>query len=174
MTVFDAAIVGVLGVSTLFAWLRGIVRSVLGFVAWIAGLVAGFLFSPPLARMLPGFPDHPLLPQAIAFVLIFVAAILAGALIAWPIRAVIHGAGLGFIDRGLGAVFGVVRGLVLVLVFVVAAGLSSLPERDWWQNSLFAPPLEAAALALRPWLPQAWAERLTYPGRPVPHPSTKA
>ena len=165
MTLLDLGITGVILLSMLFAYARGVVRSLLGFVAWIAGLVAGFLFAPQAAALLPVFPEHPLLPQALAFVLIFVLAIVVGALLAWPLRAAIHGAGLGFVDRGLGAVFGLARGLLFVLVFVLAAGFSALPQRDWWQNSLLAPAFEDVALALRPWLPPAWADRLGYPPR---------
>jgi membrane protein required for colicin V production len=98
--------------------------------------------------------------------------IVAGALLAWPLHAVIHRAGLGFVDRGLGGVFGLARGAVLVLAFVLVAGLTALPARDWWQNSLLAPLFEAAALSLKPWLPSPWAERLDYPGRrPAPGPA---
>jgi membrane protein required for colicin V production len=165
MNVLDAALLAVLAISTAFAFARGIVRSLIGFVAWIAGLVAGFLFAPRLAQLAPTFTEYPLLPQAIAFALVFVLAIVAGALLAWPLRAVVHGAGLGFLDRGLGAVFGIARGALVALLFAVVAGLSALPQRDWWQNSFFAPELEAAALAVRLWLPKAWAERLAYPER---------
>jgi hypothetical protein len=45
---------------------------------------------------------------------------------------------------------------------VLAAGLTSLPKQDWWQNALFAPPLVAAALSLKPWLPKLWADGLDY------------
>lgn len=165
MSAFDLAAVAVVALSTLLAYARGIVRALIGVVAWVAGLVAGFALAPPLATLLPPFPEWPLLPQAIAFVLVFVLALVAGALVAWPLRAVVHGAGLGFVDRGLGAVFGLARGLVVVLVVVLAAGLSALPQRDWWQNAILAPAFEAVALSLRPWLPQAWADRLAYPQR---------
>lgn len=169
---FDVALVALLVLSALLAYARGIVRSLIGLVAWVAGFVAGLAFAAQLARVLPAFPETPWLPHAIAFVLIFVAAIVLGALVAWPLRALVHGAGLGFVDRGLGAVFGVARGALLALAFVLIAGLTPLPQRDWWQNSLFAPMLEIAALGLRPWLPPAWAERLVYPPR-VAAPSSK-
>ncbi len=87
---------------------------------------------------MPAFPEYPLLPYVLAFVLIFLLAIVAGALIAWPLHAVIHKAGLGFVDRGLGFVFGIARGALVVLAFVLVGGLSPLAERDWWQNSLLA------------------------------------
>ena len=73
--------------------------------------------------------------------------------------------GLGFVDRLLGAVFGVARGVLIVVIGVLVAGLTTLPQQEWWQNAMFAPPLVAAALSLRPWLPQAWAEQLDF-GKP--------
>jgi len=163
MGVFDIAVIAAIALSGLLGFLRGIVRSLVGLAAWVTGFVLAIGFAPSLSRLLPTVPDAPLVPQALAFVLVFVAAIVAGALVAWPLHSVIHKAGLGFVDRGLGGVFGLVRGALLVLAFVLIAGLSALPSRDWWQNSLLASPFEAAALSLRPWLPPQWADRLDYP-----------
>ena len=168
MTGFDLAIVGIVALSALLGFFRGIVRSLIGLAAWVAGFVAGIAFAPWVATLFPVFPDYPLLPYAIAFVLIFLLSIVAGALIAWPLHVVIHKAGLGFVDRGLGFVFGIARGLLVILLFVLVGGLSPLPERAWWQNSLLAPPFESAAVAAKPWLPEAWAERLRYPERSGP------
>jgi uncharacterized membrane protein required for colicin V production len=70
-------------------------------------------------------------------------------------------------------VFGVARGVLIVVIAVLLAGLTTLPREEWWQNALLAPPLVIAALSLRPWLPQALARRLDYgpgdakPGRPA-------
>lgn len=174
MTGFDLAIIAVVALSALIAFLRGIVRSLIGLIAWVAGFVAGIVFAGPAATLMPEFPDYPLLPYVLAFVIIFLLAIVAGALIAWPLHAVIHKAGLGFVDRGLGFVFGVARGALVVVALVLVGGLSPLAERDWWQNSLLAPPFEAAALSLKPWLPQGWAERLRYPDRTGAAASKKA
>jgi hypothetical protein len=69
---------------------------------------------------------------------------------------------LGFIDRFLGAAFGLARGVIVVVIFVLIAGLTALPQQEWWQNATLAPPLVAAALSLREWLPPAWSERLNY------------
>ena len=165
MTGFDLAIIGIIALSAVIAFFRGIVRSLIGLIAWIAGFVAGVVFAPSLATLFPSFPDYPALPWVLAFVIIFLLTIVAGALIAWPLHAVIHKAGLGFVDRGLGFMFGLVRGAVVIVAFVLVGGLSPLPEREWWQNSLLVPPFERAAMSLKPWLPQAWAERLRFPPR---------
>lgn len=159
---FDIAIIVLVLVSALLGWLRGIVRSLIGLLAWVVGVIAGLLFAPVVAGWFPPSPDYPLLPQAIAFVVIFLLALVAGALIAWPLRALLRVAGLAFMDRGLGVVFGSVRGVLVVLAFVIAAGLTALPTRDWWQNSVLAPHFSEGALALRPWLPTAWSQRMRY------------
>lgn len=165
MTGFDLAVIAVIGFSMLLAFARGIVRSLIGLLAWVAGLVGAILLAPVVVVALPAVPEYPLVPYAIAFVSVFLVAIVLGALIAWPIASIVRKAGLGFVDRGLGAVFGLARGVVVIVAFVLLGGFSRLPERDWWQNSLLVPPFERAALAAARWLPSAWAERLHYPER---------
>jgi membrane protein required for colicin V production len=160
MSGFDVAIVAIVAISALLAFARGIVRSLVGLVAWVAGFVLALVFAPGIADAVTS--DHSVLAYAIAFVAIFVVVLVAGALVAWPVRTLIHKAGLGFVDRGLGFAFGIARGLVVVLAFVVIGGLAGWAARDWWHNSVFVAPFEQAALSLRPWLPPAWADRLRF------------
>jgi membrane protein required for colicin V production len=65
-------------------------------------------------------------------------------------------------DRILGLVFGVARGIIVVVVFALIAGVTALPKQNWWQNSILGEPLAQAALALKPYLPRAWADRLDF------------
>ena len=65
-------------------------------------------------------------------------------------------------DRLLGAIFGVARGLIVVVIFALVAGVTALPKQDWWQNSTLGLPLADAALSLKPYLPKAWADRLDF------------
>jgi membrane protein required for colicin V production len=162
MNAFDWTIVGVLAVSIVFAFFRGVTRELIALVAWVLGFVAAVALTPLLGGMLPEFGANPVLRYLVAFVGVFLGCLVLGALLAWPLTSVIHKAGLGFVDRFLGAVFGVARGAVLVVAFVMVAGLTTLPRLDWWQNSALAPPLVVAALSLKPWLPPEWAERLDY------------
>jgi membrane protein required for colicin V production len=77
---------------------------------------------------------------------------------------------MGFLDRFLGGLFGIVRGVVVVLALMLVAGLTTLPRHDWWQNSLLVPELVGLALSLKPWLPPEWSERLDFSrdGRNLP------
>ena len=178
MTVLDIAAIAVVALSLVLAWSRGVIRSLIGTAAWIVGFVAAIGFTPVVGAMLPETPNAPFVRYIIAFVAIFVAALVIGALIAWPLRAVVRKAGLGFVDASLGATFGLLRGLAIIVAFALIAGVTGLAQRDWWQNAFLAPSLASAALALRPWLPLDWAERLNFspegPAPAAPSPPKKA
>lgn len=162
MTVFDWAVVGVVLLSVLLAYVRGFTRELIALLAWVLGFFAALAFSPLVGAWIPEFGGNPVLRYIVAFVAIMILAIVLGALVAWPLSTVIRKSGLGFVDRFLGGLFGVARGFVLVLAFVLIAGLTSLPRQDWWQNAALAPPLVAAAMSCAPWLPAEWVQRLDY------------
>jgi len=162
MTLFDLAIIGVIALSALLAFVRGVIRELIALIAWVVGLVGAIAFTPTVGSWIPDFGGHPVLRYVIAFALILIGALLVGALIAYPLSRAVRVLGLGFVDRFLGSIFGLARGLLIVLAFVLVAGLMALPRADWWQNSMLAPPLVVMALALKPWLPPHWAERLDY------------
>jgi membrane protein required for colicin V production len=169
MTGLDIAVIIVVALSALLAFFRGVVRELIALASWIAALFVAFAFEGPLAGALPAFVTTPVVRHVIAFVAIFVAILVVGGAIAHLLAKLVRAAGLGFADRFLGAVFGTARGLIIVVFAVLVAGLTALPKYEWWQNATLGPPLVAAALALRPWLPAAWAERLDYgPAGKVP------
>ena len=130
MTTFDWVVVAVIALSTLLAFFRGVVRELVAVVAWVLGFVGAIAFTPALGALLPSIPGYPGVPYLIAFALIVIGALLLGALIAWPLTKAIRAAGLGFVDRFLGSIFGLVRGAALMLAFVIVAGLTPLPRAD--------------------------------------------
>ena len=170
MTALDWCVIAVMALSTLLAFFRGFTREFIALVTWIVGVAAAIVFSPTVASWLPDFGLNDAVRYIVAFASILVAALLAGALVAWPLGSVIRKSGLGFVDRFLGAIFGVARGALLVVGFALVAGLTSLPRLDWWQNAALAPALAAAAFAAASWLPPEWAQRLDYSrqGRTLP------
>jgi membrane protein required for colicin V production len=162
MTTFDWIVVAVIALSTLAAFFRGVVRELIAVIAWVLGFIAAVAYTPLLGAMLPEMTDYPSVRYIIAFALIIIAALLLGALIAWPLSRAIRLAGLGFVDRFLGSIFGLARGVAVVLAFVLVAGLTPLPRTDWWQASVLVPPLVAGVMALRPYLPSTLVARLDY------------
>ena len=168
MTAFDLVVIGVVGLSALLGFVRGFVRVVVSLAAWVIAALAAIHFSEALGAGLPEFGGGPAARYVAAFGLIAIVVLIAGALTGWLLSRAVRAIGLGFLDRLLGALAGVARGVLLVVLGVLLAGLTDLPQRDWWQNATLAPALVTAALSLRPWLPKPWAEALEYgkAGRP--------
>jgi len=165
MTAFDLVVIGVVGVSTLMALIHGFMRVVASLVAWVVGILAAVNLASPVGAMLPDFGGTPAIRYVVAFIVILVVALIVGALIGYVLSRLLELAGLGFINRALGAVVGFARGIVIAVLLVLLGGLTGLPRSDWWQNAWLARPLVTAALTMRPWLPRAWAERLDYGGK---------
>jgi membrane protein required for colicin V production len=173
VTAFDFVVFGVVVLSTLFGFARGFMRVVVSLAAWVFAFLLAVHLSTPFGAMLPDFGASPAARYVVAFAVIVIVVLLVGALLGWLLYRLVRAIGLGFLDRLLGAVAGMARGVLIVVIGVLVAGLTSLPQQVWWQNALFAPPLVAAAMSLKPWLPHPWAEQLDYgkPGGPKPKPA---
>ena len=163
MTGFDIAIIVVVALSTVLAMVRGVVRELVALAAWFVGIAAAISFSGAVAGQLGFINAAPLARELLAFVLILVVVLIAGAITGALLRGAVRAIGLRFLDRFLG-------GVLAAVVFVLLAGITTLPQRDWWQNSWFGPALGVVALSLRPYLPPSWASRLNY-SAPMPAPA---
>jgi membrane protein required for colicin V production len=162
MTVLDYVVLGILGVSILLSVIRGLVREVLALLAWALGFIAASVFAADLATLLPaGVPDERLRLLA-AFVGVFLAVLLLMSLLAMFVSKLVKSAGLSVEDRVLGGVFGLARGMLVVMVLVVAAGFTSLPREAVWRNAVLSGPLEACAGRIKSWLPVRFAQRIRY------------
>jgi membrane protein required for colicin V production len=78
------------------------------------------------------------------------------------ISLMLKAVGLGLLDRLLGASFGVLRGILVVWVAVLVAGMTPLPKAGWWRDAMLALPLETAVIAAKPWLPAEAAKRIRF------------
>ncbi len=162
MTAFDLMVVVVVGLSLLIATLRGFVRSAVSLAAWVLALLLTLRFGPDVAASLGSLQLPPGATQALGYGLTFLAVVIAGSLAGLLLARLLQAVGLGPLDRLLGALFGLARGLLLVLAGTLVAGVTDVPKQDWWQNSILAPHFAAAALSMRPYLPRDWADRLDY------------
>jgi membrane protein required for colicin V production len=162
MNWLDYAALAVLGVSLVCSALRGAVREIMSLAGWVMAFLAASLFAGPLALALPAaVPGEPL-RVLVAYVAIFVVVLVISGLTGLLLAKLVKVAGLGAADRLLGALFGLARGAVLVLVLALMAGLTSAPRQPFWRDSVAGAPLAAVASALKPWLPETFAGRLRY------------
>lgn len=162
MTWLDYAVIGVLVLSIGWGIWRGLVREVMSLASWVIAFLAANLFAAPLAELVPPTLTRPEYRSLIAFVGIFLATLVICTLGAVGLAKVVHAAGLGNLDRILGALFGLLRALIIVLAAALVAGFTRLPASPVWKDSISGPQLAAAASTLKPWLPPALAGRMKY------------
>jgi membrane protein required for colicin V production len=140
MNAVDYLIVGVLLVSALLGGFRGFLREAIGLLAWLCGLWLAWRYAPVLEPYLGGMiGDRPASTWA-ARVLIVIAVLLAGGLLAAILGYFLRYSGLSvLVDRLLGVVFGLVRGAVVVAVCVLLGEFVGLKGVQWWKESKFLP-----------------------------------
>ena len=161
MTWFDYAVIAIIGLSVLLAVFRGVVRGNSGAGGVGGGLILSGLFAQELAQWLPASLSQ-MLRAVIAYLVIFLGVLLLSGVTGLLLARLFHAAGLGFTDRAVGALFGLVRGAVIVFVGVMFAGLTSLPKEPFWREAALSGPVETVVLAAKPVLPKDLAQRIRY------------
>ena len=161
MTAVDWILLGVLVFSMLLGAWRGLVYEVLSVLGWVVSFFVAQWFAPDLATRLPVQSASDPVRYAAAFVLIFIATVFAAGLLAFIFKKLVAAIGLAPVDRLLGAAFGVLRGMILLLAATVVIDMTALKTSSWWQESKGAPLLSATLQALKPVLPEKFAKYLT-------------
>lgn len=160
MPVLDWVFIGILGISMAVGAWRGLVYEVLSVVSWLAAFVLAQWFAPDAARWLPMAGASESVRYAAGFVAVFIVAIFAGGLVAFIAKKLIAAVGLSPADRMLGALFGIARGVLVVLACTVVVGMTPLHTMALWQESTGAHIATAALGGLKPVLPQEFGKYL--------------
>jgi membrane protein required for colicin V production len=162
MTVFDYGFLALVGLMTLLGLWRGLVSEVLALVAWVAAFLLARTFAVEVGALLGGLIADSFARQVAGFILIFVGVLLLTGVLRFLLRELLKVAGLGFSDRFLGGCFGLTKGIFIALVLVMLGGMVGVARAQWWEAAYFAPPLETAVVAVKPWLPEAIAKRIRF------------
>ena len=156
----DWVCLAVLLISLLVGAWRGLVVEVLSLLAWIAAFVLAQWFAPQVAAHLPMAGAGEPVRFAASFVLIFIATLLAGALLGFVLSKLLSVAGLGLVNRLLGALFGLLRAVLLILAATVVVGMTPWKTAPLWQASVGARWATVSLGFLKPVLPQAFGKYL--------------
>ncbi len=153
MTVVDVVVIFVIFLSALFSLIRGFVKEAISLATWIIAIWLAATFAPRLAEALPAGIESEAVRQAVGFGVLFVLTLMVGALVNMLVNQVVKKTGLSGADRIFGVAFGVIRGGLIVVVFVVIGGMTPLPETDWWQSSTLLQWFENAAIVIQEYVP---------------------
>jgi membrane protein required for colicin V production len=151
----DWLLLGVLAGSMALGFWRGLVYEVLSLAGWMAAFMAAQWFAEDALVFLPfvqGAPES--VQHAVAFVLVFVATLFASGMLSWLIKKLVDTVGLRPVDRSLGALFGLARGVVVLLAVTVLLQLLGMASEPWWKEAHGPAWLDTAIKGLKPMLPE--------------------
>ena len=166
MTVVDVVVIFVIFLSALFSLIRGFVKEAISLATWIIAIWLAATFAPQLADALPSNIESEAARQAIGFGVLFVLTLMVGTLVNMLVSQVVKKTGLSGADRIFGVVFGVLRGGLIIIVFVIIGGMTALPETDWWQSSTLLQWFESTAIVIQEYIPEDL--NLSYQPAPAP------
>lgn len=132
----DWVIIALLTISTLISLKRGFVREALSLITWVAAFIIARTFHPQMQSLLAGTVETPLVRLIAAFAILFVATLIVGAIINNLIAHLVRVTGLSATDRVLGMVFGLLRGVVVVVVAIAFTRYTPLAQDTWWRTSI--------------------------------------
>ncbi|MDB5798555.1 MAG: putative colicin production protein [Paucimonas sp.] len=162
MTVFDYLVIFVLVCSIVISTLRGLVKEMLSLLSWVVAFMVANAYGEALAGMLPAAVPGNLTRLIVAFVALFLGVRILMMLLSMAIEALVKASGLTVADRGLGGLFGLARGLVIVMAAVLVCGMTAVPQQAFWKEALLSPLAETAARTVKPYLPGDFARHVQF------------
>jgi membrane protein required for colicin V production len=162
VTSFDYIVLAILGFSAFLGLLRGLIKEVLSLIAYIVAFLAAVWWGPPMSGWLAGWIENDLLRTAAAYGVVFIVVLLLVGLVNVTLATLIRKTGLTPADHGLGAVFGLLRGVVFVMLLVVMAGYTDLPKEPWWQDARLSRSAIQGVQQIKLLLPPSLASWLPY------------
>lgn len=151
----DAVMLALLIVSVLIGSARGLVFEILSLAGWFAAWFAGLWLGPLLAPYLPVGEAGSTLNRGVAFACAFLGVLILWSLAARAVASLIGKTPLRPLDRLLGAVFGLIRGGLVLLALAAVLAYTPVVQSEAWRGSLGAVWLHAGLQVLTPWLASA-------------------
>lgn len=159
----DFVILAVIAISAVIGLFRGFLREVVGLASWILAFYLAFISAETFAPWFQQWFSSESIRIGAAFAVVFIAVLIVGAVAAWILGKLADNTGLAGTDRIIGAVFGVLRGIAILVLLVLLAGMTPLPKDNWWQQSMFMDHLRDGAIYVREQLPERFANAIVYP-----------
>ena len=132
----DLVIIGIIVLSALISLIRGFVKESISLVTWVVAGLLALRYYGPMADLLEPFINSVTLRQWIGGGILFVATLIVGAIVNFIVSQLVSKTGLSGTDKTLGIIFGGARGVLIVTMVVLLAGLTPMPEASWWQDSV--------------------------------------
>jgi membrane protein required for colicin V production len=138
MVIVDYILLGAFAVSVVIGFFRGFFREAMSLINWAVALWLAWRFSGLLDPLLATV-SSPVFKLWLGRIIVFVGALLVGALLSKLVSMLVQKTGLTGADRSLGMLFGAGRGVLVVGILVIGFQMLELDREPWWQESVIVP-----------------------------------
>ncbi len=165
--ILDFILIGIMLISGLLALARGFTREVLSLIAWGLAAAAGWYATkqkPIMDLVLPHVdPAKPIIAQIIVAAGAFIVVLIFLSIIGVKISDLVVDSSAGALDRSLGFLYGLARGLVLVSVCYLFYGwlLPVEKQEDWVRNAVSMPAIRWVSSTMMGYMPPDIADMLS-------------
>lgn len=166
----DYAILGIIAISLLVGVLRGFIKEVFSLVVWAAAFVVAYRFAGDVAVLMEPHVSLPSARTAIGFIGLFILVLIIGGLANYLLGRLVESTGLSGTDRLLGGLFGIARGVALVVASILVTGFTPIPADPWWKESRLIPSFMPLVSWSAGFLPASVVEHLDFEPEAVDEP----
>ncbi len=162
MNAVDYAVIALLLLSIGAGVIRGAIREVMNIAGWVLAYGIAHAFASDLAPFFSEWVGEPVGRTFLAWATIFLVVVLVVSMVASLLSEVVRKLGLSGLDRGVGALIGLARGLLVLLALTLVIGLTKIPQSTAWREAAVTPWLELAASYTRGLLPESVASKVRF------------
>jgi membrane protein required for colicin V production len=145
MPIIDIIIAVALVGSIIVGFVRGFVKEAFSIATLLIAIWASLYFGPAVGELSESWLSSTELQTWFGRILVFAIILSVGGLLGWGISKLIRLSVLSGVDRLLGSLFGALRGIVFVALFVIGGQFAGFDNDDWWLKSKLLPHFEVVA-----------------------------
>ncbi len=163
MNSFDYLMIVVLVAFAVTGAIRGFVLELLSLILWPLSAFIAWLFADQAAPLFHSLISDAQLRVVAAFAAVFLGAFIVGTIVVYFIHRALPLRGMFRKPNAvLGGLVGVLRGGIIILIVFLVAGITSLPQRPWWRESLLAPYFQKVAVVVSAYIPRDIARHIRF------------
>jgi membrane protein required for colicin V production len=145
MPIIDILIAVAVVASIAVGFVRGFVKEAISIAALLFAIWAALFFGPAVGDVSQSWLSSDELQMWFGRILVFAVILSVGGLLSWGISKLVRLSVLSGMDRMLGSLFGAVRGIILIALFVIGGQFAGFDNDDWWEQSKLLPYVQVVA-----------------------------
>ena len=156
MPIIDILIAVAIIISVIVGIFRGFVKEAISMAALLFAIWAALYFGPQIGDVSDSWLNSEELQTWFGRIIVFTVILAVGGLIGWGISKLVRLSVLSGLVRLFGSVFGALRGILLVALFIIGGEFAGFDNDDWWTKSKLIPHLEIVAEWIKVMAPQGF------------------